>query len=235
MDYTTLIPPAIALSVLIFSDDRDWEIELNGFYFVLNVISWAVVGVAFAVGLKIDLWNHLLNLFVLTFITLTLSAKSRKMANKFFDLKLEATANKTDAEKNIEGFFEKVGDKISIKFIFPILLIVFFVVAKDFISTNIFWMVTFSSQTFIIIFYTAFIYSLNISKLQKVNVYFINPSIRTLKNVTLLKVNSDNIKLRDGEKLIILNKSIVLKIESVIMPKTVPKEENIAKKLDLLK
>ena len=64
-------------------------------------------------------------------------------------------------------------------------------------------------------------YSLRlVNRKSVVDIHFIDVSRGLLKDVMLLKVNEDNIRLRNEDKIIILNKSQVLKIEMKI-----PKED----------
>ena len=69
----------------------------------------------------------------------------------------------------------------------------------------------FSFQTIFNFILIALTYSLSVTKLLKVTIYFIG-STPPLSKVLLLKVNEDNIRIRDKNKVVILNKDQILKI-----------------------
>lgn len=63
-------------------------------------------------------------------------------------------------------------------------------------------------------------YSLNkVKDISPVDVYFLNGNTEPLQGVHVLKINDDNIRIRSEDKIIILNKDQVLKIEMKIPEK----------------
>ena len=227
MDYKTLLlilPPAVALSILVYltrflgkvitdqspyADDRKWSIELYGLGYLINNLALnIIIGVFLAIYLPLtlsDSWCFIIISFILFNLVLVSSALTKKIFKvDSYILKL-FTQNK----RNREIFLEKYGNYIN-----TILIPAFYVISTVFISKNIFWSSIMFCQLFFILFYSAYIYSLLIFKPIKADIYFIDNSTEPLKGISLLKINPDNIRLEINNKILILNKSIVAKIET---------------------
>lgn len=235
MGLANLITPAIAISVFVylthffgkiiedqnpFSDDRKWAIEINGVYFMINVLWGVALGVALAIYAPLGVggaWLHLLTFLVLSFISGSLYMQSQYSSAKFFNFgkkdieKVEKTTLEATKVLSNAGSYMGVG-------IVPVVL--FYFGALEYLSGNTFWIIIFSSNIFFALMLLAMNFSLKRfmrgTGILPVNIYFIDSKRAILEGVRVLKVNEDNIRLRVENKILILNKSEVSKIEMVL-------------------
>lgn len=225
-----LITPAIVVSVggyLIyffgqaiadqqpFADDRRWHAQLAGVYFFVNVISLpAVLGVVAAWKWDFLASAHWTRLIIVSFIGAFVLISNQIMGGRVYkkDSGMSWIFGKEDKDK-------KAWRKYSPFFSVLILLIqaIFVVVlawcfASELETHSIAWIVVSSIEIFLAIFFIAVHYSLFKTKIPKVDIYFINER-PPLHGVLLLKVNVDNIRVRTEDKVMIINKNEVLRID----------------------
>ncbi len=247
MDIWNIVTPAIVLTVLAFlakffgkiitdqkpfADERGWDIELNGFNFMLGLIFNGSIGVALALAwpwISISWFSHAVILFFVFFIGGSLLFADIKMGNKIYDIphpdaenkereflaKYPKIANYYNDTKSSFEWLIKIG---TLAPVWLIQIIIPYLVAQEYFKQNVFWFIVILSQAFLAIIFLALKYSLQKTKLQKADIYFAN-SQTPLTGATLLKVNDDNIRVRINDKIMILNKSQVEKIEIDIIQK----------------
>jgi len=226
-----IIPPAVAITILAylvrflgkvitdqtpFADDRNWAIELSGLFFIMNnLVITAAVAVLFAITLPIP-FPLIINFIIISLILGVLAIVGMAMTKKVYEINMPILDLITQKNKEREADWIKVGNFTS-----WFLLVAFYFIALEFISTNIYWSIVTSCQLFFILFYSAYIHSLRIYKPTKADIYFMNDpqGLLTMKKVTLLKVNPDNVRIKVGKNAMIINKSTVSKIVEIKSPK----------------
>jgi hypothetical protein len=234
-----VIPPAAALAVIAylsrffgkaiadqkpFADDREWEIELAGVTFIVNL--WpGLLGIAAAFFLPHlgKGWMHAVDFFVLTMLTLALMALKNNLAARYFAIETVGFGGK---------LLERESDFKSLRrnwiiYLMLIQIALFYVGTAEYLSANIFWIILFWSAIFTSLIFLALIQSifgLSGEESVPVDIYFVDKTIEPLTGVTTRKVNDDNIRARVGDKMLIINKSQILKIEMKIPEKILPKE-----------
>jgi hypothetical protein len=244
MDLLNILTPAIALTVLAFlakffgkiisdqkpfADERGWDIELNGFNFMLGLVSYGSIGVALALAWRwtsTSWFAHAVVWFLVVFIGGILLFASIKKANERYELK------HPNAEKQEKEFLEKhpkigpdmkAGNEALVKFgaripVWLVWILIPYFVTQEYFKQNIIWFIVILSQAFLALIFLAIRYSLQKTKLQKVDIHFSGDQ-EPLIGATLLKVNTDNIRARIEDKVLILNKSKIDKIEMDIYKK----------------
>lgn len=195
-----------------FSDDRGWEIELNGFYFVLNLFFIGSFGIAlsflFPIKINSNIGHFIILILVLILGTIPLLTGLAMMKKNY-----KISSSKLD--RLLDNF--KLNNKaiiilsaISSLIITPAL---FYLIALELINFNVLWFTIISSEKILILILLALNYSLSKYKPMMADIYFTNGN-EPLINMEILKINSDNIRLRKDNKIIILSKHLVSKIES---------------------
>lgn len=236
-DLSPFIQPAIILSVAAIlirffgkvitdqkplTDDRKYEIELNGLMFFQKYIAiCGAIGWYFAI--KYNIFNHFGNWSVLVFILIL-------MGHLGFSSKILFEKNYQFCDpslKKCKKLFEKKYEKLESSYnkrlewlakhsplgIYAIFLSYVFVSATK--IENKLWLFIFAMMASSLYILIAVIYSLNKFRPQKANIYLTGEQEPT-RDILILKVNDDNIRLRQENRIIILNKSRVEKIELVI-------------------
>lgn len=231
--FQVLITPAILISAFVylsnflgkvitdqnpFLDDRKWGAQLYGLFFLLRNLAFpGIVGIALAHYFKFTIGWHWSHLIAIIFIGAWLLFSNSLISEKLYQLdasllrKMFLFLSKNDKEE-VDGlikFFSQIDKLVS--GIFPILL--GYILAIDFLTPSIMWLSLLSIEAFTVVFFMALNYSLRLTKLSKVDVYLLGAP-EPMRGLDLLKLNEDNLRLRDGNKIIILNKDQVLKIET---------------------
>jgi hypothetical protein len=227
-----LIPPAVGVAILAyltrffgkiitdqnpFADSREWEVELAGTNFMIN-LSIGVVGIAAALyWLPWNIntwWEHSIVLFILSLISGIFLLGNVALSGEFFKLGQEKVQKLTEDKRWIHDIALKVGKYIPL-IIPPIFL--FYIATIEYLSGSILWIIVIWS----IIFYTLIqmAYNFSLRKLKRrtgVDIYFTDNS-ESLKDVIILKVNPDNIRLRTHDHhVFIINKSLIAKIDQLV-------------------
>ena len=198
-----------------FADNRSWEIELSGINFFINLVMFpGAIGFALAYYFGNFGAGSLIHFFLASVTGGWLLWLGALNAEKIYDTKIAGLrklilpwADDKDFE-TIKKDTAKVGRYIPL-WLFSILFI--YILTLEYTAGNIIWLTIMLAVIFFNFLLLAFNYSLTLVKLPKVDIHFIN-SREPLIGSTLLKINDDNIRLRDGDKVIILNKSQVLKV-----------------------
>jgi hypothetical protein len=171
-----------------------------------NLVINIAIGVVLAIKFPLP-FSNLWNFIVLSFIISIFAIVSMALTGKVYDIEIPLFKIFGKSKKEIVNSFVKISP-----FILWLLTIGFYFITLEFMTKDIFWSVLTSGQLFLILFYSAFIYSLRIYKPIKADIYFIDNTQAPLIGVNLLKINPDNIRLKDGKNVILLNKSTVSRI-----------------------
>ena len=230
--FINLITPAIFIGVLAyltrffgkiitdqnpFADSREWEVELAGTNFMIN-LTIGVAGIATAlywIPWQVDRWwEHLIVLASLSVVSGIFLFGNSALSGEFFKLGQEKVSKLTGDMRVFHDIFLKIGKYIPFT-IPPIIL--FYIATIEYQSGNILWIIVIWSIIFFTLIQMAFNFSLRKFKRRTgVDVYFIDNS-EPLKDVTILKVNSDNIRIRTNDyHILIVNKSLVAKIDQLV-------------------
>lgn len=231
---TGLITPAIVISVIAylshffgkiindqspFSDNESWAIELRGVLFTLDIALLGIWGVYLA---NLSSWGyphwwiHIITLIVISMMAGALFLSNIYLAAKFFN------ADKNNIkllEEKTQGFIEifAMSDKYINSGIFS--LILFYFGTLEYLSKNIYFIIFYFPIIFYVFILLAHNFSLKKSikgKIVLVDIYFKDANKEMIKGAVILKYNEDNIRVRLEDKIIILNKNEVFKIEMVI-------------------
>ncbi|MFZ2253342.1 MAG: hypothetical protein WAW13_04210 [Minisyncoccia bacterium] len=227
-----LIPPAIALSVLAyfvnffgkvisdqqpFLDDRKWHAQLHGSVFVVNIILGGLIGIWLAEKSPLiinNTWLFVITFAVFSVISTALLFEVQYIGSHFFKYKRTILA---DLDKKYDGLFSfavKVGKYLP-QSIVPV--VVFYFGAQVYSSGNFYMIAISMIMAFFIFLWSATKYSYkSVGDVALMNIYFKDTSIEPLISVQVLKINDDNIRIRNEDHIFLLNKNEVLKVEMKI-------------------
>lgn len=227
-----LIPPAIALSALAyfvnffgkvmadqqpFTDDRKWHTQIAGSTFVLNIIFGSTIGVFLAnsIPFRVDHWlEHTLTLVVLSVVSTALYFHNSQESSRIYNYRKTTSAERDKKLEGLPTLYAKMG-KYALPAIVPI--VVSYFVTLEYFSGNQYIIVITGIIGFYILFWSAFQLSLRkLDDIAPVDIYFIDKEREPIFQVMVLKVNEDNIRIRQADTIVIINKSEVLKIEMKI-------------------
>lgn len=238
-----LIPPAILISVLAylvrffgkiiadqkpFSDDRGWEIEISGTFFFLIIIFDVVLGTAGALYFGGFGIGHLIRLIITTTLGLWLLVIGMFFVEKVYQIKYPLIKELVKIATRGEVDFKGVSNKfLSINYslttwIFPIIFA--YIITIEYKSGSLLWMILNGSQVFLGFIFLALNYSLNKTKLPKIDIFFTNGK-NPIRNAILLKYNKDNIRIKQEERVVIVNRDFVQKIEFLPAEKINPEKK----------
>ncbi len=239
------ITPAIFIALLVFLvrffgravsdqkplvDDRKWEADVQGVFFIVNKIFIPALVVMMYVQKKEyfwplnNFWNNLINFnnpfviqdlylfifFAIYFIIFTIF--SFRLWS-FAEMKTKKDSKKIWKEIDWKQFYKEAAIKFFIRLI-PIAIIAFLYVVyltKDWIYFTYSLLLAFVS-----FFGLAAVESLTKKNIVKVNIYFIDKKNSPVKSCRVVRENSDNIRILKNNKSLIINKSQILKIEKIL-------------------
>lgn len=230
-----IITPAVVLAVLAyltnffgkviadqqpFTDDRKWHIQIAGGIFMINIITGGTLGIWLANTLPFGVgywWLHLTTFLVFGALGSALLFYNMKVSNEIYNIRKASFEKLDDTLGGLLSFYATVGKYIPVG-ILPVA--VFYFCTLEFYSQNIYWIIITFSLGFMMLVWSAFGYSLRkIEEIAPVTIYFIDQIKEPITPARILKVNEDNIRLRVDNKIVILNKNEVLKIEMQIPEK----------------
>ena len=224
------IPPAIILSVVVFlihffgkiisdskpfADNRRWDIELSGIMFFVNhVVFCGILG--WAIAMRFNLFGHWINLIIVLVISAWLLLSSFLLTESNYQVQVPflkllqiISGMKNEGWKN---FLEKLKKIDRFTPLWVCSIIFMYILVSEYKHGNLLWFSVLIVQIFISYIILALNYSQRTYRPLLVNIYLIG-EIEPLKDVLLLKANDDNLRLRQNNKVIILNKSRVEKTE----------------------
>ncbi len=202
-----------------FSDDRGWQIELDGVKFTVNLLISGAVGVGAALGVAAapdGFWNHFLDFFVIGVIGQILIITSAIMGEELYDIKLPVIQRLRQkiavASDGWQKDMFKNSNPAYISLWAPV--VIFFLVALEYRSGDTMWLIIVCAQAFLTVIACALHHSLLELKPQYVDVYFTDGR-KPLKQHRLLKITDNTVRLRHKDKVILLNRS---QVRSIDMP-----------------
>lgn len=230
-----LITPAVAVAVLAyltnffgkvitdqqpFTDDRKWHVQVAGSVFMLNIIISGTLGIwlanTFTYGVG-HWWLHLTTFLVFGVLGSSLLFYNMKISNDIYNFRKESYKKLDDTLGGLVSFYASIGKYIPVG-VLPIA--VFYFATLEFYSQNLYWIIVTATLGFTMLIWSAFGYSLRkIEEIAPVTIYFSDQTTDPITPARILKVNEDNIRLRVDNKIVILSKDDVLKIEMEIPEK----------------
>ncbi|MFA5742608.1 MAG: hypothetical protein WCX77_01195 [Candidatus Paceibacterota bacterium] len=204
-----------------FSDDRDWEIEFSGILFFITMLLSVVPGIFSA--LKIG-WLFPFEcpiIMIVFFSTLWLSISidiliDKNTYKKIYDIKIPFIQNLFKSAKDDRTRLKEPNAKFwtineyVILWFFPFLYT--YILTIEYQSQNIERLFSAGLLVFLNSILIALFYSLRRNRPRKADIIFINRE-RSLFDVLLLKVNNDNVRIKQKEKVSIINKDQIERIE----------------------
>lgn len=235
--FSELFTPALIISIIVylsiffgkvindqspFSDDIKWSVEFKGVLFMIS-ISFGILGVYLAKIIFPIIPNnwfvYIGSLIIISLIIIILQISNSYLSSKFFNShknNLEALEKKTDGFIKI---FSKSHKYLNSSIISTILL---FMGTLEFFTKNIYVMILFYPLIFLSFCYLAYNSSLKKAikdEIVPVDIYLRNQNNEVLREVIILKYNPDNLRIRKDNKVIILNKDEISKIEMIVPEK----------------
>jgi len=199
-----------------FSDDRGWEIELSGLNFFIHFIlvpGALAFGIIHYIGSFGGHWTNLAIVSVaggLLMLSTIFLSQNKYQFKSVVELKLQG--------EKLLGF-QKFKDWVTrTNFYIPLFVfsIIFcYVLIAEYKLSSLPWLVFIGASVFTSFLGLALNFSLRTGGLPIVDIYLIKRG-KPIKDVMLLKVNDDNVRFRDGDRVIILNKDQILKIKFAI-------------------
>jgi|WetSurMetagenome_2_1015567.scaffolds.fasta_scaffold188307_1 hypothetical protein len=194
-----------------FSDNREWDIELFGSNFLIFYIISPILVVCFFIARNYSFFNWFKEDWLLVLIAVL------SMTGVYI------------AQSEGVVFFKNVKPKIDNNnynykyFLFLLLsLLILFVLAKFYIWRQYLYLIAGSLYLFPFFIGLALFTSLNRGNVLFADIYFIGNKL-PLKDCRIIKINNDNIRVRLKDKVILLRKDSVSKIEILV-------KENVKKK-----
>jgi len=239
---SNLITPAIIISVAAFlvrfygkvisdqkpfTDDRNWEIELAGIGFFINMLIPVVSGIFGALNFTWFIPPHFLRASFVVISSAWLLIIIYVLTEKIYGIKIPFIQDLIKTAKNNQIEFKEPSPILklihysAITYLFAFLYA--YILILEYQSNNVEWFISTAALVFINFNLIALFYSLNRTRLPRVNLIFIN-NRRSIFDVMLLKVNKDNIRIKQGDNISIINKDQVERIE-FIPPKEISKKD----------
>jgi hypothetical protein len=229
----SLVPPAILLAALAyfvrffgkvivdqkpFCDDRDWEIEIAGtFFLLLLVILPAVLGAAAASSWGGFGTGHWMHLVIVLLLTSWLFMINGILTEKFYAIKLPLVnvffmfipQKDREATKKDMLAFNRFLPLYVFSFIFAS------VFSLEYHSGSVVWIIVMGILLFLSFVLMALDFSLLKERLPQVDIFFTDKDEQPIRDATLLKINRDNVRIMEKEtkQVIILNKDQIRRIE----------------------
>lgn len=203
-----------------FADEREWMIELSGFMFMLNLSTGVIGGIAALNLPHLGFgWMHWINFTIVSLIVVIFSITNSQLFAEFYHLKANVF-KKEDVGADVIKTTHHIGQHIP-HFLVPIIL--GYIGTIEYLSGSVVWIVI--SWTLILFALLQLATNFSLRKFNErvgTDIYFIDDSRETIRDALILKVNEDNIRIRVQNKIMILNKSEVFKIEFSIPKEKLP-------------
>lgn len=230
------IAPAFILSIVVylvrffgkiiadqkpFSDNRNWEIEISGINFFLGLILLpSILGVFAALSWGELGSGHWTRYIIVSICGSWLWFTMNLLVESVYKIKAPVIRTFFTLSTLGEGNFEKFS-KNTLRFNNYIPLLIFptifaYILTLEYRAGNLWWVVIMGVQVFVGLIFAALNYSLRRLQLPQINIFFVN-NTDPVKNVILLKINDDNVRIKNGEQVTIINRDQIKKIEFVVL------------------
>lgn len=244
-DLIPFIPPTVAISVLAYlvsffgravddhvpyADNRKWSIELAGLWFFIDFLfPPAVIASALLLYFKdliIDWFNavssvfapisyHWVNLVAVFIIWILYSLASNALVQERYKIPsgIRDPNDSGEFEKKRKRRFDMVM-KVNAVLLQPSVALLGIIMGIEILSGRIIWITVFAVQIFTALIVVAMNYSLMRRSFPIVNINFLNGK-EALHDATLLKLNPDNIRVRDKKRVLVINRDNFSEIEFI--------------------
>ncbi len=229
MEYDLLLTPAIAVGLFTYLvnffgktitdqspvvDERSWHTQISGTMFMINMLT-GLIGVYIALKFPWGIghwWLHAITVCVFSFIYTSIFGYGRYEASEIYQYGKKALAKQNEKLQGLPKFLAEIGEYIGIA-ILPIL--VFYFGTLEYLSGNIYWIITTVAIAFLMFIQSAFNFSLKSLKvISPATIYFTNKDNEPLTNVYILKEKEDSYRVRIENKIMLINKSEILWVEA---------------------
>lgn len=238
MNWQPWIAPAVLLSVVAFlsrffgkiiadqrafADDRDWDVELSGIMFLTKLlISPGIVAVAILIYFKATIFAnlttislflspldyHSLDLIIVFAVNIYYGAGIMILSRERYNFpKLLPNITEEQHKKRVPAIIN-----FNAVLLEPLAALIIFIFGIEIMTGSILWIAAFSIEIFLSLIFFALGSSLMQYSFPKVNIVFTGRKA-PLRNVMLLKMNKDNIKVRNGDDVSIIERKEVLRVD----------------------
>lgn len=215
-----------------YADDRDWQIEVNGLWFFVDfLLPPGVIAIATLLYFQDAIFNflngvtawlsplsyHWIDLAIVFIILLYYSVTTSILSEGKYKLTAlmpqTAWGGSEMPEERRKRIFERITD-INAVILQPSAMALIFIAGIEVLSGRVLWIMLFAIQIFVALIGLAVNYSLMRYRFPVANIHFIDGK-PILPGVTLLKVNKDNIRIRDNDRVSIINRDLISELEMV--------------------
>ena len=239
------LPSAVAISIVAYfvrffgkaiadqipyADNRDWSIELAGLWFFVDFLFPPVIIAAALLSFfksPIVAWfdqisttfapisYHWLNIVIVFMAWIYYAGASTILLQERYKVP-DAAANVEDPtifKKRRKHRFDLVM-KINAVLLQPSAMLLIFVAGVEILSGSVLWITVFAVQLFAALVGIALNYLLMRHRLPIVNIHFVSKR-KALDDVLLLKLNPDTVRVRNDDRVLIINRNTVSEIEFI--------------------
>lgn len=236
---TKLITSAAAISALTFltrffgniisdqrpyCDDRKWDAELSGAFFLLSfVIVPGVIGGAIGAyyGFESTTLIHFVYLIIVGLMQMPFLFSNQALYKKLYGESMIAKADDAKIEKpEWLADWQKTVEEIQVFSIWitkhiPAGLLsipLSYVLIREYLGGNIVWFTVIAAGVFHGFVLEAIFYSMTkYNKFPRADVYLVDVD-EPIRDIELLRYNADNVKFRQNGEAVVINKSRIVKI-----------------------
>ena len=229
MDYLQLVTPAIGIGTLAYLanffgkvitdqysvvDDRRWNIQLSGVYFLMKLMP-GVLGVYLAVNFPLGVgywWSHLVTFLIFLVARTLLGIHGEEVSSKIYKTTRRGFEKMDEKSQYVYSLLASAGGWLGAS---SFSIVLFYFGTLEYISGNPYWIIITIVLIFSILAQQALNFSLSkIKDIVLVTVYLKDGS--TYNKVFIIKEKDDSFRIRVDNKIILLSKNEVSRIEMVI-------------------
>jgi hypothetical protein len=213
-----------------YSDNRDWSVELSGLWFFVDFLfPPIIIAGAFLLYFRnaVMTWfgqisvmlspisYHWVNLAIIFIAWLYYAGASVVLVQERYKIP-DTTPNSDDPAAFSERRKRQFNwvTKVNAVLLQPSVMLLFFIAGAEALSGSVLWITVFAVQLFAALVGVALNYSLMRYRFPTVNIHFATGK-ESLTDVLLLKLNPDNVRVRDRERVLIINRSVLSEIEFI--------------------
>ncbi len=204
-----------------YCDDRKWDAELSGVFFLGTIIVPIVIGAAIASywGFQPGTAVHFVYLIIVGFVQMPFIFSNQILYKKLYGdavMPKEAKIEKPEWAADFQKTLEEIRDAcVWFTKHIPFWLLdipLGYVVIREYIDGNIVWFTVIAAGAFYALVSQAVFYSLTkYNKFPKADVYLADTK-EPMRDLELLRYNADNVKFRQNGEGVIVNKAQIARI-----------------------
>lgn len=198
-----------------YCDNRKWDIQLFGVEFVRQFIVFeSIVPLVFVLYFKLVI-NHWFSIILGSVIFAWLTFSNKIFLEKYY--RLPFSGSDTTQERDRWKIYDWLRNHNSF-LLHTISFILLYILISQIIIGDILWTIYIGSIVFLSFIFVAvqYSYSLQKFKLPIVTIHFTSTERGPVVNARLLKINEDYVRVRNEDKVLLINKNLVSEIEFVI-------------------